>query len=274
MELWKKINNTNYYISNFGNFKKCINGKEIMLTGWIDRVGYKLISFMVNNKRMRYFTHRIVAEYFVKKQDKSYTIVNHIDGNKLNNFSSNLEWTTYSGNRVHAVNILNVGKRMRAVTLYDKYDNEIKKYSSISIASRELNIPHSKIYEVCNKIRNRYKTYYFKYTATINIKNTKETWKTINGYGNKYEVSDFGNIRNVKTFKNPRLLKNNKIGGYMYVYLYHNNKQTNHFVHRLVAQTFIPNPKNLSDVNHIDHNKENNKLSNLEWLSHKDNCNK
>jgi hypothetical protein len=52
-----------------------------------------------------------------------------------------------------------------------------------------------------------------------------------------------------------------------------NGKSTNHKVHRLVAQAFIPNPNNLSDVNHKDENRKNNNVENLEWMSHVDNCN-
>ena len=46
-----------------------------------------------------------------------------------------------------------------------------------------------------------------------------------------------------------------------------------YWVHRLVAQAFLSNPKNLTDVNHIDEDPSNNRVDNLEWISHKDNCN-
>ena len=59
-------------------------------------------------------------------------------------------------------------------------------------------------------------------------------------------------------------LRNN---GYYYVVLYKNAKRTFKTVHRLVAETFIPNPKNLPQVNHKDENKTNNYVDNLEWCN-------
>ena len=59
--------------------------------------------------------------------------------------------------------------------------------------------------------------------------------------------------------------------GYFKVYLSKNSKKYIKTVHRIVAETFIPNPKNKKTVNHIDCNKKNNKIENLEWLTNKEN---
>lgn len=59
--------------------------------------------------------------------------------------------------------------------------------------------------------------------------------------------------------------------GYEYVTLRLNHKKRSFRVHRLVAEAFVPNPNNLPEVNHIDGNKTNNKSTNLEWCSHRDN---
>lgn len=59
--------------------------------------------------------------------------------------------------------------------------------------------------------------------------------------------------------------------GYLKIILYKNGKQKNYLVHRLVALTFIPNPDNKSEVNHIDGNKKNNKIENLEWVTSSEN---
>lgn len=95
-----------------------------------------------------------------------------------------------------------------------------------------------------------------------------EIWKKIVGHAN-YSVSNKGRVRNDKTNKILALGDNGK--GYLYARLMANGRCYKYYVHRLVAQSFIPNPNNLSDVNHIDENKSNNHVDNLEWLSHRDN---
>lgn len=97
----------------------------------------------------------------------------------------------------------------------------------------------------------------------------KEIYKPIKGY--YYEVSNIGQVRNVKT---GRILKNclDK-DGYCRVDLYKNGIRKVCSVHRLVAQAFIPNPKNLPEVNHKDECKTNNRIDNLEWCTSKYNKN-
>ena len=103
------------------------------------------------------------------------------------------------------------------------------------------------------------------------MRKTKETWKPIVGYEGLYEVSSKGKVRGLKT---GRILKPFYTKGYARVNLTSAyNDRTKKLVHRLVAQAFIPNLKNLSDVNHKDEIKTNNNLDNLEWISHKDNLN-
>lgn len=112
-----------------------------------------------------------------------------------------------------------------------------------------------------------------------------EEWRSIKSYEGIYEVSSWGRVRSVDRVvqsscrhtsfcytKKGQILKpqpNNK--GYFILQLKNKNRRHAVSVHRLVAETFIPNPDNLSDVNHKDGNKTNNHVENLEWMSHFDN---
>lgn len=105
-----------------------------------------------------------------------------------------------------------------------------------------------------------------------------EIWKPVKGYEGWYEVSNIGNVRSVDRFvrfedgryanyksKDIKLSKNRN--GYFNANLWKNSKLSIKYVHRLVAEAFIPNPENKPQVNHKDGNKENNLESNLEWAT-------
>ena len=106
----------------------------------------------------------------------------------------------------------------------------------------------------------------------------KEIWKDIPGYEGYYQISNLGNVKSL-----PRKIidRNNKIkvlssrilkqhvnpSGHRQVTLFKNCKDNRLYVHRLVAQCFIPNPNNLPFVNHKDQNPLNNNVGNLEWCT-------
>ena len=102
-------------------------------------------------------------------------------------------------------------------------------------------------------------------------------WRDIKGYEGIYEISDTGIVRNLRsdpknrTYPYKILIPGKTVGGYLFVFLSVNGKAKNRMIHRLVAETFIPNPNGLPEVNHIDGNKENNRVDNLEWCTRRDN---
>lgn len=101
----------------------------------------------------------------------------------------------------------------------------------------------------------------------------EEIWKPIKGYENLYQVSNLGNVKSLKTEKNLYYTKSGKSKKYLRVGLFKNKKRTMFSIHRLVAETFIPNPNNLEQVNHKDEKPNNNCVNNLEWVSCKENIN-
>ncbi|OZV12274.1 hypothetical protein CIW83_09245 [Tissierella sp. P1] len=94
-------------------------------------------------------------------------------------------------------------------------------------------------------------------------------WKPIENYED-YFINTEGQVKNTKY---DRILKPDFVRGYARYRLCKNGKVKGFFAHRLVAQTFIPNPKKLPQVNHIDGIKTNNSVSNLEWVTPKENVN-
>ena len=112
--------------------------------------------------------------------------------------------------------------------------------------------------------------------------NDIEIWKDIKGYEGMYQVSNLGNIKSLERYKRnhsklqkieEKLLKLhiNKTNGYVYVVLTKDTIEKNIRVHKLVAQAFIENSNNKPQINHIDGNKQNNRVDNLEWCTQSEN---
>ncbi len=118
------------------------------------------------------------------------------------------------------------------------------------------------------------------YTIIENIVNfPKEKWKQIEGFEKQYMVSNMGRVKSLKRLVQgmygkrvlPQCLLRLTYEQYVSVSLTHNNKKYKRKVHRLVATAFIANPYNLPIVNHLKGNKYDNRASELEWSTHKNN---
>lgn len=98
-----------------------------------------------------------------------------------------------------------------------------------------------------------------------------EEWRDIKGYENVYQVSNLGKVRSLHYGRTRILAQSENIDGYLVVNLCINMNKRSFRVHRLVASAFIANPQNKPQVNHIDENKKNNQIKNLEWTTEKEN---
>ena len=108
----------------------------------------------------------------------------------------------------------------------------------------------------------------------------QEIWKDIKGFEGMYQVSNLGRVRSVDRFDSIGRLQKGNIKairdngkGYKVVQMYKDNKPKICYIHRLVATAFIDNPDNKPEVHHIDSDRSNNKLENLQWVTSKENNN-
>ena len=100
-----------------------------------------------------------------------------------------------------------------------------------------------------------------------------EIWHDIDGYEGLYQVSNKGNVKSLYNGSERILRPRQNRDGYLRVQLFKNTAAQDRLVHRLVAEAFIPNLYNKSQVNHLDENKKNNCVDNLEWATAKENSN-
>lgn len=161
----------NFQISNKGRLKRLAKTVDVgwgrkqsyeerIIVGYMSSNGYLMARVQEVNKANTFTIHSLVAKAFLGDRPKGF-IVNHIDGNKLNNDVENLEWTTYSENIRHAYKLKlrrspNGGKyddkhpRSKPVLQFDLSGGLIKRWNSQREAARQLNTKQSKIHYACN----------------------------------------------------------------------------------------------------------------------------
>lgn len=102
-----------------------------------------------------------------------------------------------------------------------------------------------------------------------------EIWKDIPGFEERYQVSNYGNVRSIRDNHGNKRIKPKATwvspSGYQYVQLFVKDVKHNVSVHHAVASAFIPNPDQKETVNHIDGNKLTNSVNNLEWATYSEN---
>lgn len=115
------------------------------------------------------------------------------------------------------------------------------------------------------------------------MNNSEEKWENIKDYQG-YQISNLGRVRSIDRYitgkdgkkklykgryKKPTIGKR----GYYVINLWKNNKQVQCYIHQLIGQTFIPNPENKTEIDHINRITTDNRIENLRWVTHKENMN-
>ena len=162
-EIWKETEFEGYFISNHGRLKGRTN---TILKQNISKTGYYTISIRPEGRNGKCFClkiHRLVALAFIPNPN-NYPIINHIDGNKLNNNVSNLEWCTYSHNARHAYDndmayaicgCENCNSKLSdddVQWIRENYIPRDKLYGTRALA-KKFNMHHSNISRLINKIK-------------------------------------------------------------------------------------------------------------------------
>ena len=267
-EIWKPITDfPNYEVSSKGQVRNIITNTYLKLLK--NASGYNRCNLCNDLIHKTFVVHRLVAKEFIDNSENKPT-VDHIDKNKQNNCVSNLRWATHKEQNSNK----NIPKRKYGNTLsiwrIDKNTNEkLELYNSLRYASEWI------INNNLSKIKNNnYKSVMSKISSVAKnkihcnqgntgalefIKEDQEIWKEIStNNSKKYYVSSNGRIKTPNNHIKKCFCKCN---GYYVVSI--NTKLF--YVHRLVALTFLENFENKELVNHIDGNKLNNQLTNLEF---------
>lgn len=271
---WKQITNyANYDVSSFGQIR---NNKTGRILKPYRNGGYMFVVLSQNNNQKYIRIHRLVALMFVNNPENKPQ-VNHIDKNRSNNHFENLEWCTSSENNIHkCLTLCQTTNQNLNIWRIDLLTNEkIQLYNSITNAAKWClehkftPSEHTAKTNISNVIRGIYKkSCGFKWEVKEQLTLRNEIWKNVNINGeiiNNYFVSNLGRFKNHKGI----IMENYKPHHSGYIYVRVNTDK--YALHRIVASTFIENVNNKPVVNHIDGNKTNNNVSNLEWCSIKEN---
>ncbi len=270
MEEWKQIlEYDNYEVSSYGNVRNKKTGRILKPAR---NGGYLSAKLRKNGATKSFSIHQLVAICFIENSENKPQ-VNHIDKNRTNNKLSNLEWVTAVENTAHKLLTLHVktNQNLKIWRLDKDSDEKVELYNSIQDAAKWCvengysPSTHNAQGNISYALNGRYKSSCgFKWILNEQPNLENEIWKNITIDGttyDKYQVSSLGRFKNYKGI----IMENYKPHHSGYIYVRVNYKK--YSLHHLVASTFIENPFLKYAVNHIDGNKTNNSVDNLEWAT-------
>ena len=266
-EQWRPVKGYEgeFLVSNLG---RVMNNHGLVLKQHRDSCNNPIVRLKGNSMRVA----KAVAQAFVSNPNR-LQYQGYKDGNKDNCRADNIEWIV--------PDFSNDGQP-RPVLLVK--DGEVLEMYSLRMAAKWLGTTSKPIKNAANnKERNiRVNGYYIAWsddTERTNqllegftiIKNMDgEEWRDLPELQGEYQVSNLGRVKRVKGAE--RLVKlTTQRNGYVYVTLWLDKTNKCFKTSRLVAKAFIPNPDNLPEVDHLNADKQNNTVSNLEWVTREEN---
>lgn len=259
-----------YHVSSFGLVKNTESGRIMKLYMKFD--GYMACSILSpSKKRKTFLVHRLVGNAFVENNETGKTI-DHIDRDRGNNHVSNLRWSTLSEQGQNRKKRVCLGvDGGRAVWKCDKDTGErLELFQTLELASRSM--PSKSVNPksgICAAAKGRVPTAFgfrWRYQAPEIIEG--EVWKPLDPEHVRgqegYHISSEGRIKNRQgRVGNPHHIGNG--------YMNHSVRPHTFLAHRLVAFTFLEEVPGKNIVNHIDGDKTNCRVSNLEYVTQKEN---
>ena len=160
---WKKIvidnQETFYSVSNYGEIRNDSTGT--LLAGTIANNGYRMVHLRYRVDKVL-SVHRLVMKAFSPREDMDELQINHIDGNKINNYIENLEWSTALENMRHSYLNHLQKYEMKPCYQYDLEGNFIREFQNSNEAAKELGCDHTNIWRCVTDQQQHYKTWQFK----------------------------------------------------------------------------------------------------------------
>jgi len=267
-EIWSKIKDPEfeefYEASSFGNIRS-VKRKKILKPAL--RTGYLSITLCNPLFKRTENIHRIIALTFIDNP-KELPVVNHKNGDKTCNRVENLEWCSYKENSQHALDTFLTKPSCKKVEQYSIDGDLIERFNSIREAEKKTGVGNRSISAACRGQRSTSHGFCWKYVVKHSVvEKTDVQGKPIEDFPN-YIVTKDGKIYSISS---KRYLILNPNGNYYYVKLCNNTIKKDFYVHVIVATAFIPKQGTNKIVNHKNLDKHDNRVENLEWITHSEN---